>query len=333
MITVLLLSAAVLAPQDSARLTLAGAVERALSTHPAVAVARANVDVATAEIGQTRAAWLPTVSLDGSVNKFQEPMIVWPLHGLDLRHPPAFDTELSQASLGAAYTLFDFGARSSRVKAAEAQRGAADASLGATEQQVLARTVAAYLRVLTARGVLAAEDQRVAALNSEAQRARERLAAGKSARVDTLRAAAELANAPPDRVSSAASVEVAEQDLARLMDVAYDDVHGAALAPVRLTTGIDAAPNDRRSLVTRASSANADVLAAERRASAASASIGAAKAGRLPQLQATSAIVDRGNITGRWISEWQVGVGLSWPLFTGFARERAVDRAEAAARA
>ena len=45
------------------------------------------------------------------------------LHGLDLRNPPSFDTELSQASLGAAYTLYDFGARSSRVRTTGRRRG------------------------------------------------------------------------------------------------------------------------------------------------------------------------------------------------------------------
>ena len=124
MIHSLLLAAALAAPppqqgQDTTRLTVAVAVDRALATHPAVAAARAQRDVADAEVGQARAAWLPAVSLDGAVNQFEKPMVVYPLHSLDLRNPPLFDRSLSQASMGAAYTLFDFGARSSRVQAAE----------------------------------------------------------------------------------------------------------------------------------------------------------------------------------------------------------------------
>lgn len=332
MIPTLLLSITLLTLQDTARLTLSNAVDRALATHPAVAAARATVDVAAADVGQMRAAWYPLVSLDGALNKFEKPMIVWPLHGLDLRYPPAFDTDLSQASLGAAYTMYDFGARSSRIRAAEAQRGVADASLEGAAQQVLGRTITAYLRVLTTREILVAENQRVAALTAEAQRARTRLAAGKAARLDTLRAAAELAAAHAERVVSAANVEVAEFDLARVMDVPFVSIHDATLAPVQLAHARETEP-DRHALLSQARAANADVQAAERRANAARASIGAAKAGRLPQFQATSAIVDRSNVTGRWLSEWQVGVGMSWPLFTGGARLRAVDRAQATARA
>ena len=333
MIRILLLATVLQSPQDTARLTASAAVDRALASHPTVALARANVDVASAEVRQARASWLPMVSLDGAVNKFQEPMIVYPLHRLDLRNPPVFDTELSQFSLGASYTLFDFGARSAKSKAAASQRDAADVSLGATEQQLIARTLVSYLRVLTARGVLDAEDQRVAALAAESKRARDRFAAGKTARVDTLRAAAEFAVAAADRVASATNVDMAEYDLSRLMGVSFASVHAAALSTVQLARlGGDAA-TDRAAMVARAGSANADLQAAARRADAAAASVGAAKAGRLPQFQAPTAIIDRSNITGRWQSEWQVGVGMSWPLVTGGARESLVSRAEASSRA
>ena len=319
--------------QDSARLTVAVAIDRALATHPAVAAARAQRDVAAAEVGQARAAWLPAVSLDGAINQFEKPMIVYPLHSLNLTRPPLFDRSLSQASVGAAYTLLDFGARSSRVKASESQREAATATLGAAEQQLVARTATAYLRVLTGRGVLVAEDQRLAALAAELKRARDRLAAGKAARLDTLRAAAELASARADRAGSAARVDVAEHELARLIGVAYEVVHGAPLAGVRLVgAAAGEEPMVRAALVARADGANADVQVALRRADAAQAAVGSARATQYPHLQATSAIVDRSNLTGRYLAEWQVGVGLSYPLFTGGARPSAINRAEATVR-
>ncbi|MDQ8154622.1 MAG: TolC family protein [Gemmatimonadota bacterium] len=338
MIPILITAAALaLAPQDSTRLTLGDAVDRALGAHPSVAAARATADAASAEIGQARAAWLPAVSLDGAVSKFQKPMVVYPLHALDLRNPPLFDTELSQASIGAAYTLFDFGARRAKVRAAESQREAAGAVLSATEQQLATRTIGAFLRVLTARGVLAADDQRVAALSAEAKRARDRFAAGKSARVDTLRAASELTGAIADRVNSAATVEMAEHDLARLIGAAPGSLRNASLAPVRLVSvraaKATAAAQAADARTSGNPQGNADVMAAARRADAATASVGSAKAARLPQFNATTALVDRSNITGRWQSEWQVGVGVSWPVFTGGARESAIARAQATARA
>ncbi|HEY5491808.1 MAG TPA: TolC family protein [Gemmatimonadaceae bacterium] len=324
MIPVLLLSAVLsLQAQDTTRLTVTVAIDRALATHPAVASARAQRDVATAEVGQARAAWLPGVSLDGAINRFEKPMVVYPLHSLDLRNPPQFDRSLSQASVGAAYTLLDFGARSSKVKAAELQRDAATATLGAAEALLVARTASAFLRVLTARGILAAEDQRLAALAAEVGRARSRLSAGKAARLDTLRAAAELASASADRLTSAANVTIAEHELARLTGVAVEAVRGARLADVRLA-GAAAALGS--------TGTNADVQAAEYRAGAATAAVNAARASLYPTVQATSAIIDRSNVTGRYLSEWQVGVAFSYPLFTGGARSSIIGRAEAGAR-
>jgi len=324
MIPVLLLSAVLsLQAQDTTRLTVTVAIDRALATHPAVASARAQRDVATAEVGQARAAWLPGVSLDGAINRFEKPMVVYPLHSLDLRNPPQFDRSLSQASVGAAYTLLDFGARSSKVKAAELQRDAATATLGAAEALLVARTASAFLRVLTARGILAAEDQRLAALAAEVGRARSRLSAGKAARLDTLRAAAELASASADRLTSAANVTIAEHELARLTGVAVEAVRGARLADVRLA-GAAAALGS--------TGTNADVQAAEYRAGAAAAAVNAARAALYPTVQATSAIIDRSNVTGRYLSEWQVGVAFSYPLFTGGARSSIIGRAEAGAR-
>ena len=334
MIPILIFAALLATPQDTARLTISTAVDRALATHPSVAAARAQRDVASADIDQARAAWLPMLSLDGAINRFEKPMIVYPLHALDLRNPPTFDRALAQASVGAAYTLLDFGARSSRVHVAERQREAADATLGATEQQLAARTANAYLRVLTTRGILAAEDQRLAALSAEAKRARDRLAAGKSARLDTLRAASELASASADRLTSASNVDIAEHELARLVGVAYETVHQAPLAGVRLSPAANNADATvtRGALTARANSANTEVVAATRRADAAQAAIGSARATMYPQVQAMSAIVDRSNITGRYLAEWQMGVAFSYPIFTGGARTSLIGRAEAAAR-
>lgn len=317
MIPVLLLSAVLsMQAQDTTRLTVAVAIDRALATHPAVASARAQRDVASAEVGQARAAWLPAVSLDAAINRFQEPMVVYPLHSLDLRNPPQFDRALSQASVGAAYTLFDFGARSSKVRAAESQRDAATAMLGAAEALLVSRTTSAFMRVLTARGILAAEDQRLAALAAEAGRARSRLAAGKAARLDTLRAAAELASASADRLTSAANVTIAEHELARLTGVTLEAVRGARLADVRLAAAASGSPGSPGAAATPAASdaainrpvgANLDVRAAERRADAAAAAVGAARASLFPTVQATSAIIDRSNVTGRYLAEWR------WP--------------------
>jgi len=98
------------------------------------------------------------VSLDGQLFRYQKPNVVAPLHGFDPLHPPLFDQTLIQSGVSLNWTVLDFGNRASRVRAQRALGDAADAAVSAAELQLTSRAVNAYLRVLTARDVLAAED-------------------------------------------------------------------------------------------------------------------------------------------------------------------------------
>jgi outer membrane protein len=335
MIAALLLAVAVQA-QDSSRLTLQTMVDRALKTHPAVAAAQAGVDRSTADLNDARSHLLPVLSFDGSLNRFEKPMVVAPLHGLDLRNPPLFDRTPYQAGLSLNYTLFDFGRRSAQIRAQSALHDAAGDALTATEQALMTSTVHAYLAVLDGRQMLAAQDRLVAALTSTQQRTQQLEAQGKAAHVDVLRIAAEVQRAAADRITAASHLDVAERQLAQLADTPYGDVHAAQLAPLALTdTSVmaDTAGPARAGLVARAQQSSADVQQLQQQSAAARAGVSAAHASWYPTVQMQGAYIDRGRWAGNYSAEWQAGVAISYPLFTGGSRESAVDRASAADRA
>ncbi len=330
-----LLCATTMAFQDTT-LTLDRAVDRALAGYPTVAVARARADGAAADIGAAKAAWLPRLSLDGSLNRYQLPMVVAPLHGFDPRNPPLFDQTLIQSGLSLNWTLFDFGGRTARVRAQRALAGAADAALSGAQQQLVARVAAGYLRVLTARDMVAAQDQRLAALAAASGLTRQLIAQGKAARVEGLRVDAEARRAEADRIGSAAQLDVAEHELAQLTQLPYQTVHTASLVNLRLadtTFATDTSDALRAALVARAREASAELREAEHRARAADAAQDAVRATWFPELRVAGAYVDRGRWTGDFTAEWQVGVALSYPLFTGGGRLSAVRRASADDRA
>jgi len=336
MITSLLLVAGLAPVQDTTRLTLDVAVDRALASYPTVAAARARADGAAADLGAAKAAWLPRLTLDGSLSRFQEPMVVAPLHGFDPTNPPLFDQTLIQTGLTLNWTLLDFGARSSRVRTQRALAGAADAASRTAEQQLVARVVAAYLRVLTARDLVAAQDQRLAALAAVSARTRQMIAEGKAARVEGLRVEAEARRAEADRIAGAAQLDVAEHDLAQLTALPYAAVRTAPLPGLRLADtafATDTSAAVRGTLVARARQASTEVLEAEQRARAADAARGVAQAAWFPEVRVAGAYVDRGRWEGDFTAEWQVGVALSYPLFVGGGRRNAVRRATADGRA
>jgi len=336
MIASLLFLAGLAGPQDTTRLTLAVAVDRALASYPTVAAARARADGAAADVDAAKAAWLPRLTLDGSLNRFQEPMVVAPLHGFDPANPPLFDQTLIQSGLSLNWTLFDFGGRTARVRVQRALAGAAEAAHSGAEQQLMARVVTGYLRVLTARDLVAAQDQRLAALSAASARTQQLMAEGKAARVDGLRVDAEARRAEADRIATAAQLDVAEHELAQLTQLPYQTVRAALLADVRLgdtSLAIDTSGAVRATLVARARQASAELREAEQRARAADGTLGVARAAWFPELRVAGAYVDRGRWAGDFAAEWQVGVALSYPLFTGGARRSAVRRAAADGRA
>ncbi|MFI5208327.1 MAG: TolC family protein, partial [Gemmatimonadales bacterium] len=235
------------------------------------------------------------------------------------------------------WTFFDFGARSARTDASRALAGAADAALSSAQQSLIARTATAYLSVLTAREVLAAQDQRLAALDAETARTRRLLAEGKAARVEVLRAEATLARARADRSGTAGQLDVAEHDLAQLAGLSYENVTRAVLPGDVLADTSDPAPTvtgaARTALAEQALASNADVLEVRRRAQAAEAASAAQRATRLPELRLQAGLVDHGAPGQTLKAEWQAGLGVSYPLYTGGARAGQIDRADADARA
>lgn len=312
--------AAVPHPVRAQLLTLRDAVDATLATHPAVLAARARVDGAQASRAAARAAYLPSVLGATGVTQYAEPMVVAPLHGFDPTHPPDFDETLIQSQLSLDFTVFDGGARGSNLRSADAAEAGAGLREDATEQELVQATVAAYTAVLSTQALADAAQAQVDALSSEADRARQRLQEGTAAQVEVLRADAALLDAQAQASSVVARLALARRDLERLMGADPQSLDGrelAGLEPRPAAAADDAAPPDPR------------VRAAQRAVDAARARVGHERAGRLPTVKASAGLLNFGSSMGNYVTEWQAGVRLSWPLFTGGARTAVIHRAEA----
>ncbi len=315
---------ALLAPHAASAqsLTLVDAVDAALRAHPSVAAAEARVQAAEGAGDAARSARLPGASLDATLTRFQEPMIVAPFHSLDFSNPPTFDRTLVQGRLALAYTVFDGGGRSSRIRGADALLEASTHGRADTEMAVVEETARAFVGVLSAQAVFEAADAQVQALEEEAGRAQQRFDAGTAAELEVLRSQATLQEARAQRASAEARVGLAERVLARLMAVDPASVSATRLADVAIsdTDAPPQTPDTQRSPL---------VLQADRAALAAEARLAEERAGRLPTVQAGAGVLDYGTLDDKHVFEWQAGVQVSWPLFTGGARSASVRRAEA----
>ncbi|MGD2067400.1 MAG: TolC family protein [Gemmatimonadota bacterium] len=313
------------APPLPDTLTLQSVLERALAVDPAMAAAGAGADAATSALEAARADRLPSVATSADLVRFQEPMVVAPLHGLDLQSPPEFDNTLVQGQVGLEWTAWDGGARGARIRRARAGRSAALAGEAGTRQERIADVAGAYLDVLTAREVGVAHARQREALEAERDRVARFLAEGTAARVELLRAEAALSAARADEEGSRATLRAAESHLARILEVPAPTIHGAGLRDVALDEDSARAPDD---LV----AGHPALVAARERADAARASVDEARARWMPTVQATGGFQEFGGSSSDFSTEWRTGVRLSWAVFTGGARGAATDRARAEAR-
>ncbi len=307
-------------------LTLADAVDRATSAHPSIAAARAAAAAAQAGVGEAKAAWWPSLTLTGSAMQWQEPMLVTPIHAFRPTLLPDFDDTLFQFGVHLRSSLIDGGGRSARIDVARAEENAARAATLETEQALVHGVAGAYLDALGERVILEAHDRRIAALEAEHERAERFLDAGRAARVDVLRVEATLASARAERASSQASLDVATRRLARWIGTSVDETASERLVVVALVDTTLPARDEAWEAALQASPAR---VRSEHELEAARLNVPLAKSARWPDIDLVGAIVDRGSSSGDFTAEWNAGVELALPLFTGGALSNASRRAEA----
>lgn len=329
-VAVVLRGAPALAQAPAQELTLGDAVRQALQSHPALELSAAHIARARTGVSEARAARLPGLNFDANLTRFQEPMVVAPLHGFDPRNPPIFDRTLSQSSLTAAYTLFD-ASRGARIDRAEVLAAAATSSATTTEMQVLADVVRAFLRVRSAREIATAHDHRIVALTRERDRVAQLVEQGKAARVAVLRTDAALSGARADGVSASGDVDLAENELARQMDASVQTIRRLAIARVRVKP--DTQASNVAVLRAMARDSNPEIARARRQVAAAAGTRAEARGLRLPRVQLGGRFVEYASGAGHPQGEWQGGAQLSYPILTGGARQAASDRANADIRA
>jgi outer membrane protein TolC len=321
-------------------LTLMGALRRALEVDPTLRAAAAGVDRAGSELDAARASRLPWLTTHASAVRFEEPMVVAPIHGFDIMTPPDFDRTLVQGGLSLAYTVWDGGARGARIDRAVAMDDVAHADTTATLQMTIERAVAAYLAVLTARDVLEAQRLRMDALEAERSRVARFLEEGAAARLELLRARAELSAGRADEAAAEARLELAEADLARLLDVPREDVRRASLRDV--APGGDRVPpaaapaGDQHPAggstdpeMDREVDTHPAVRAALARVQAAAAGTREARAAWFPRVVASGRLSEWGGGSTDFSTEWQGGVAVELPLFTGGARRAGAEASRA----
>jgi TolC family type I secretion outer membrane protein len=297
-------------PLDHA-LNLQEIVNLALCNNPQTRVAWANSLVQAAQVGVSKAGYLPSVSLNAADNRTSGTN-----PGVDQR----------SAGVTLSYLLYDFGSRSASLENASQLLAAANATQDSTVQSVFLSAVQDYYQVQATSAALdsALESERAARESFDAAEARYK--AGSATPADKLQAQTAYSQATLNRITADGNLKNAQGTLANM--IGLDANRGVPLAPANTVAVPENFERDIGTLIEQARKRRPDLQAAEAEVKAAQAGADEARAAGRPTISLTASS-NRYNYSGIDGHGSTVGINLSVPIFSGYSTTYRVRSAEA----
>ena len=305
------------------RITLSEAIERANRVQPSVVSAFGSVRNANARKRSSLGAFLPNLTLSGSVGDFySEGARIDPSTG---QLVTSGTTNRSvNSNLNSSIELFDGWRRPSERKAALANLDAAEAGLVSAQFDQQLTTTNAYFDVLAAEQLLTVRQASVRRAEEQLNVSVNRLHAGSGIRSDSLRSLVTLGQAQLSLLDAQTALSVAQANLGRIVgaDGPVGAVDDSSMYTVMPTV-------DTAAIRTEALSKAPSVISAEASARASRASVGVSKAAYFPTLTLSTSLSLNGSRQNDYtfLQQRQLNLGVNWPIFNRFQREQAIATA------
>ncbi len=316
-------------------LTLQEAVERALCNNSQTRQAWVRVKVQAAEVGISKAAYLPTVAVSAQGVHDESGVRVAAHPGLS----SSTRTNVLTPSVSLSWVLYDFGGRDAGLRNATELLAAAQANHEATLQTVFAAVTKDFYAAQGAQGAMEASVEIERSAKGSFEAASARVNKGVAPVSDALQAQTAFAQATFNRAKAQGDWQVALGVLASDMNLRPDS--GLRLPAVEDGVKPDTSYNASVSeLITQAEHDHPSMREAVAQLRAAEAKVEqtqadgspsisfAAKSSRNNQPVSPSLGQPQYPATGR---DWSVAVQINIPLFEGFARSYQVQQARAQA--
>jgi len=311
-------------PPAVVRLTLQEAVETALSRHPSLLASRGELQIQEARVGQARSNFLPQLKLQSDYSRATaNPTPSWLSGSLTRTDPSNKAYNNYSAGLTLEQLIFDFGKTGASVESARENLRGSDLSEIASRQTVAVNVKVAYFGLLAARRLVQVEEETVRQFEQHLEQVQGFYKAGTRARFDVTKAEVDLTNARLELIKARNTAEVARVTLANAMGVP-DRPIGELEDPLTFTKveiseeqAVQAALANRPELLS---------LSAQRRA--AEASVRSVQRNYFPVLSGIADYTYRGqDFPLAW--NWDAGVSLTFPIFSGNLTKSQVAEARA----
>src|SRR3984957_7608511 len=318
-----------LVPDPAKTYTLPELINFAEQNNPETRVAWENAKARAAELGISKATLYPTVAAAAMAETVRTQLLFAPAYIRQTLYSFSPALELD-------YTVFDFGRRLDEIAVSRNNLLAANLLFNDTHRKVIYGVMAAYYRVLNAKGQEDVAEANLKNAQTVQQDAEARLQLGLATLPDVLEARSAAAQADYDLQAAIGASEIAHGDLATALGVSpvhplqVESIQGLSI-PQDLTVTVEASID--KPLVQRP-----DLMQRVAELRAAQAEVKAAKTAYLPTLSLsgiaglTKNYAEQDQSPGLYSANqefWNAHFSLTWTLFDGFAREQRLARARA----
>jgi outer membrane protein TolC len=306
--------------QQPAALTLADALQRAEQVQTNVVQARAAVQNAEAAQRAAVGQWLPSLSASSSGTNFYSGQSSFD-RNTGVVIPGGTTTQTVAMGLNASWDIFTGFRRGADIRAARAQGAAAESGLTDARYQQRLTTTNAFFDALAAAQLVRVRDASVRRADEQLKVSAAKLQAGTATRADSLQALVSLGSARSDLITANSQLIAAEAALARQVGA---DGRVAAIddsSYYRTVTTVDAP-----ALAREATDSAPQVRSQTAFVEASRAAVKSARSGYWPTLSLNAFAGYNGTSRNDYslVSQRQVALQLSWPIFNRFQREQAI---------
>lgn len=306
-------------------LTFPAAVNLALCRNPQTRAAWATARESAAALGSADSAWLPSLGLTAGESRNYGP------HADATGDIVRIGQNEGDATASLTWTLYDFGGRTARIASARSLLDASAATATSVAQQLVRTVVQAYYGVVAGNALLDAARRTEEVTAQSLEIARSLQTGGVGTLADVLQTETAHGQAVLARIQADAAAKSARGTLAVTLGLTAEE--GFTLAPEAVPTQVPELSARLADLMAEAARQRPDLKAAQAQRDAAEANITVARAAGRPVITlgaqhdyATQSGVPNQNYD-------QIGLSITWPLFSGFNVTYGVRQAEAALQA
>jgi len=306
------------------QISLHQAVAMALSYNPRIDVAREQCLQGLGSFTQAKSGYLPQVSASGQYGQQWVKNLT-----------PSEDDTLGYASLSLSQLIYDFGRTTGAIDASRFSLEAAEANLHQYIQDVVLSLRTAFYDVLEKQRLVTVAEEAINNYEQHLYRAKRYFDAGVRTRIDVTNAQVNLSNARLDKLRADSDLKASRVVFENVLGIRPDNGNYILEAGhARLEDLAEEKPQIDRSLDIMLATAlenRADMRQVHLLTEAAQSAITRAKGGYFPSIKAVGSYetYETDLSESSFPDQWNVSVGLTWELFSGFKTEGEVVESKA----